>query len=282
MAKSLMSGTCRDPAQVLAAQKALRMLLLDRRGAISWPAGRDLAAHLLLHIDDAAACWQLAVEWIRGTLDVERVDGGYASPAEQSYVLGRAEARCNDVQVSSLRGIAIDNRDPAVVRLWSEPRPVVFSDIAQERLFRHDLRRRLMASGTISKIAVALRERGRPFGLLCIDHVEKRTVWTAAQYEKFQSLSAEILGPVLWTSAQLDTRVCGNGLAGESTDLTPAESRVAMLAATGMSYKEIARKLNRSFSTVDHQLRSIRRKLGAQSGARLVQILAARGVASCD
>ena len=59
-------------------------------------------------------------------------------------------------------------------------------------------------------------------------------------------------------------------------DLTPAERRVAELAATGMSYKEIARRLNRSFSTIDHQLRSVRSKLGTRSAGRLVHLLAPR------
>jgi DNA-binding CsgD family transcriptional regulator len=59
------------------------------------------------------------------------------------------------------------------------------------------------------------------------------------------------------------------------SELTPAERRVALLAATGMSYKEIARQLQRSFSTVDHQLRSVRTKLGVASTGRLVRMLSA-------
>ncbi|WP_414636901.1 sigma factor-like helix-turn-helix DNA-binding protein [Aquabacterium sp.] len=40
-----------------------------------------------------------------------------------------------------------------------------------------------------------------------------------------------------------------------------------------MSYKEVARELGRSLSTVDRQLRSIRQKLGASSTSRLVRML---------
>ena len=67
------------------------------------------------------------------------------------------------------------------------------------------------------------------------------------------------------------------GATGETPDglrcLTPAERMVARLVAEGLSYKEVARKLKRSFSTVDHQLRSIRAKLGATSTARLNVLL---------
>lgn len=275
-----MPTTCFDAADVLAAQKALRMRLLDRHSAISWRAGRELAAQLLLHIDDPMACWQLAVEWMCGAFDVERVDGGYATPAQHTYELGRAEARRSDLEIHSLQGIAIDNHDPGVASIWSSSRPVVFSEIAQAKRLGKDLRQRLTAVGTAAKIAVALRENGTPFALLCIDHVQKRRNWTADQYACFQSLSAEVLGPILWAAEHLQKDACVHVQTGDIDDLTPAELRVAMLAATGMSYKEIARSLNRSFSTVDHQLRSIRRKLGVQSCTRLARLLAIRSGAA--
>lgn len=271
-----MATTYLDPAEVLAAQKTLRTRLLDHRSAISWPAGRELAARLLLHIDEPMACWQLAVEWMCGAFDVERVDGGYATPAQRTYTLGSAEARCADLEIDSLRGIAIDNHDPGVAWIWSSSRPVVFAEIPQAKRLSRGLRQRLMAAGTASKIAVALRESGKPFALLCIDHMEKRRDWTAEQFACFQSLSAEVLGPILWTAERLQADASAHAHTGDIEDLTPAELRVAMLAATGMSYKEIARSLSRSFSTVDHQLRSIRRKLGVQSCARLARLLAIR------
>jgi len=73
------------------------------------------------------------------------------------------------------------------------------------------------------------------------------------------------------------------GAVGRSSllaELTPAERKVAHLVATGMSYKEIARHLNRSFSTVDHQLRSVRTKLGVRSTSRLVRLLSDQAFAA--
>lgn len=271
-----MVRTYLDPTEVLTAQKMLRARLLDHRSAVSWRPGRELAAQLLLHIDEPMDCWQLTVEWMCGAFEVERVDGGYATPAQRTYMLGSAEACCADLEIDSLRGIAIDNHDPGVAWIWSSSRPVVFAEIPQARRLSRGLRQRLMAAGTASKIAVALRESGKPFALLCIDHVEKRCDWTAEQYARFQSLSGEVLGPILWTAERLQADASAHVDAGDIDDLTPAELRVAMLAATGMSYKEIARSLGRSFSTVDHQLRSIRRKLGVQSCTRLARLLAKR------
>ena len=62
--------------------------------------------------------------------------------------------------------------------------------------------------------------------------------------------------------------------------LAAAERRVAELVAAGLSYKEIARRLDRSVSTIDHQLRSVRRKLGARSNSRLVRLLADQNAAA--
>ena len=56
--------------------------------------------------------------------------------------------------------------------------------------------------------------------------------------------------------------------------LTASEIEVARLVAKGLSYKEIARIRRRSFSTIDHQLRSIRQKTGASSTSALVSLLA--------
>ncbi|MBF3226145.1 helix-turn-helix domain-containing protein, partial [Pseudomonas aeruginosa] len=53
-----------------------------------------------------------------------------------------------------------------------------------------------------------------------------------------------------------------------------SEIEVARLVAKGLSYKEIARIRRRSFSTIDHQLRSIRQKTGASSTSALVSLLA--------
>jgi len=58
--------------------------------------------------------------------------------------------------------------------------------------------------------------------------------------------------------------------------LTPAELRVAQLVVAGLSYKEIARQLDKSRSTVDHQLRSMRAKIGVHSMSMLVRELARR------
>ncbi len=267
-------------ASVLAHQKDLRSSILDRRDAVGWAPGRELAAHLLLMLDDPSSCWRLSAEWLREAFNVERVDAGHGSPSAALYAPALAEARRPDADVPSMRGVFVSNHEPAVAGLWNSPNPVVLSDVAHDGPLGRDLRMALLGAGTSAKIASSLAHRGHRFGLVCMDRVGGRRDWSAGQYAAFDSLARDVLGPILWTSMRLaDPHNAGEAIADDvipdapTERLTPAERRIAQLAASGMSYKEIARAVDRSFSTVDHQLRSIRAKLGVNSNARLVTLL---------
>jgi len=156
----------------------------------------------------------------------------------------------------------------------------VFRDIAQERRMGERLRASLLSLGSRSIIATSLRDHGAPVGLTCADWMERQVDANDTRCARLQDLSDNVLGPIISAASSLNENTPGGdaALAGEAQrmlcDLTPAERRVALLAATGMSYKEIARRLNRSFSTIDHQLRSVREKLGVRSACQLVRMLA--------
>jgi len=121
-----------DPGELLASQKHLRGQLLDRHGAISWWPARELAAQLMLRLDEPHSCWQFAAEWIQVAMDVERVDGGYGSPSAPTYALGSAEARRPDMDVPSLQGLHISNDDPVVACLLASPQPIVIPKMAPD------------------------------------------------------------------------------------------------------------------------------------------------------
>jgi len=268
---------------VLEVQRALRERLLSHR-QIAWRPARDLAAHMLLHLDDANGCLQLAVQWMREAFDADRVDAGFGAPRDVVY-RPQAEALRSTRRVPSMVGAAIDAADGGVQGVWASHRVVVFRDIAQEPRMGERLRASLLGVGSRSIIATALRDRGVPVGLTCADWMECRVDADDTRCAHLQDLSDGVLGPIISAARSLDedARCADPGdphalLRG----LTPAERRVALLAATGLSYKEIARRLNRSFSTVDHQLRSVREKLGVRSAGQLVRVLAAHATASAS
>jgi len=262
---------------VLERQRELRERLLSGR-QIAWRPARDLAAHMLLHLDDANGCLDLAVQWMRDAFDADRVDAGFGAPRDVVY-RPQAEALRSTRSVPSMVGAPIDAADGGVQRVWASRRVVVYRDVAQERGMGERLRASLLGVGSRNVIATALRDHGQPVGLTCADWMDCTVDATDSRCLRLQELSDHVLGPIIGAARGLEADAAADaGLDGEATialrQLTPAERRVAELAATGMSYKEIARRLNRSFSTIDHQLRSVRRKLGARSAGRLVRTLA--------
>lgn len=276
-----------DAEHLLELQRALRGTLLDSP-RIAWRPARDLAAHLLLHLDDTQVCWQLAVEWLRDAFDADRVDAGFASPWQATY-RPQAEARRSSRPVPSMTDASIDVTDAGIQDVWASPRIVLFRDVEQERRFGAHLRSSLLALGARNVLATALWHRGAPVGMACADWMERRVDASDARCWHFQELVA-VLGPVMGAARSLQDdgpdarrRSMQAGAGGGPdplAELTPAERKVALLVATGMSYKEIARHLNRSFSTVDHQLRSVRTKLGVRSTSRLVRLLSDQAFAA--
>lgn len=251
---------------LVAAQRELRTRLLDG-GQVTWQPARDLAARLLLHLDDAQFCWQFAAQWLRDALDADRVDGGFATPGHRTY-RPQAEARRGTRDVSSMLGASIDGGDRGIRCVWSAGHAVLFCDVEQDPRLGAGLRESLLASGMRNTIAAGLFHQGAPLGLLCADWMERRVDDSDCRRERFDEVACVVLSPILGAARRLGSEPA------VFQQLTPAERRVAQLVAAGLSYKEIARRLDRSLSTIDHQLRSVRSKLGARSTSRLVSMLA--------
>lgn len=298
---------------LLDTQRRLRRRLFEGPDAIAWRPARELAAQLLLYLDDPAHCWQIAAEWLRETLDADRVDGGWggwvgADGRSSGYVV-LAEARRPTLALPSVRGVCFDATDPSIRAVWAGDGVAAIAEVAQERHFSASMRGALQALGTAAKLALPVRDGTRPVGLICADWHREAPRWRPQPCNALPSVAAQLLGPVLAASQRLAVEtiemdgaspppgpVLTAARAGDAglpdwvpaeskpadapsltsplaAVLTPAERRVALLVAQGLSYKEIARRLDRSLSTVDHQLRSIRTKLGVRSTSRLVHLL---------
>jgi DNA-binding CsgD family transcriptional regulator len=245
-------------------QRLLRQRWLDDATAIRWRPGRDLLAHLLLHLDEPTRGWKLLAEGVREALDADRVDGGWGG-----FVYGGAQAygAVAEVQRGGLGlppvcGLRFDAHDAGLRQVWVLG-GLALPDVARDTRLGLPMRQALAQVGTAAKWAMPVCDGERPVGLLCVDWARPAPRWNAG-------LCADVADFV---------RVLGAALAPAVPDtppplltLTPAERRVAELVAGGLSYKEVARCLDRSLSTVDHQLRSIRHKLGVSSTARLVHL----------
>ena len=284
---------------ILQVQRALRKRLFEGDSAMRWRPGRELAAQLLLYLDDPQACWRITTEWLRDILDADRVDGGFggyvgATGKPRDYVV-MAEAQRPSMPLPSVLGLRFNAANPGIRAVWSDVGAAAIADVSQERSFTEDLRGALLSAGTAAKLAVPVRDGARPIGLICADWHQEAPRWKAEVCNELGGLAQGALGPLLAAAAQLAQErrerhlpALGSGheasyvappsvessrLAHELAVLTAAELKVARLVAIGLSYKEVARRLDRSLSTVDHQLRSIRDKLGAGSTAKLIHLL---------
>jgi DNA-binding CsgD family transcriptional regulator len=269
---------------VQSAQTRLRDHLFGSPGRISWRPARDLAAHMLLFVDDSKRCSAIAVEWIRGGFACSRVDTGVGQSSDSTYLPGYAESRDPNTEVLTYAGAHVNNNADAMQLMWTAQRPIVFRDVAADSRFDLPLHDMLVNAGTTSKMAAAITFRGKSIGLICADWVGRPIPNSSVLHEHYDCVVSEVLGPILLASHELAAmryaagrpELSASGRAeGRCRDsLTPAELKVAWLAASGLPYKLIADRLNKSFSTVDHQLRSIRRKLKVRTYAELAAVLA--------
>ncbi|NDY92488.1 helix-turn-helix transcriptional regulator [Ideonella livida] len=284
-------------------QRRLRALLLDGPQALRWQPARDLAAHLLLYLDDPARCWQITADWLCRTVHADRVDagpGGYGAGPEgaRDYVV-LVESQRRPGLMPSMLGRRVPATEPGVRQVWASQGLCVLPHLSEQRQVSAGTRALLAQAGTAAKLALGLAGR-RPVGLICADWEDASPHWQPGALQALPALCQQLLAPVLETAQALaapDTvgpladGAAAGGLPPADPDLapasghpghlspwlarlTPAERKVARLVAQGLSYKEVARALDRSTATIDHQLRSIRAKLGVASTARLVRVLA--------
>lgn len=268
-----------DPAIVMSTQRYLRAELLDRASVVRWAPARDLAAHLLLSLDEPDECWRMSVEWLRDRFDVDRVEGGSCDDFDGLYTMGRAQARREDALVPSVSGIRIPMGSAVLKGLSDMPQPFVFEDIAQAKMLDEGLKSELIKLGTRVKIATALHFEGAPFGFLCMDRVNRCDRPTGIQYERFRLVTGAVLGRILGASQRI--RMLADypqqPLDSRLLRLTPAEHKVLALLGSGLCYKRIAQRLGRSVHTIDHQLRSIRAKLQVGTNMQVIGLLSGSG-----
>jgi DNA-binding CsgD family transcriptional regulator len=274
---------------VFQTQRQLRTKLLDGN-AVRQKLARDLAAHMLLNLDDLETCWAIATNWLRQELRCDRVDTGFGTATSREYFPGYAEAKNKDYDIPSFGGLAVFNFDPLMQAMWHQSKPVAFTDIKHDRRVSAYLRKRMAGANTLSKFGTALRGNKGSFGLICADWTLRPVPHDSGLFDCFEQTVADVIGPIISVARDIsitDRALClesGDGSQEKSADdgsnnirlgmLTESEMEVARLVAQGMSYKEIARIRDRSFSTIDHQLRSIRQKTGISSTAALVSFLA--------
>ncbi|MGO9907963.1 MAG: response regulator transcription factor [Solirubrobacteraceae bacterium] len=108
--------------------------------------------------------------------------------------------------------------------------------------------------------------------------IERRAKRKAAAKQTLEEALAvlELLGAESWVSRTRDelSRI-GLRRARATDGLTPAQTRVAQLVATGLSNPQIARELHMSVRTVESHLNRVYREYGVSSRSQLAAAIAA-------
>jgi DNA-binding CsgD family transcriptional regulator len=132
--------------------------------------------------------------------------------------------------------------------------------------------------------AAAYGALGLPFerarSLLALGRAQRRAKkWGMARESLTRSAAAfDRLGSPGWADdARSELQRVGARRASPAGELTPAERRVAELAADGLANKEIAQALVVTVNTVEFHLRNVYAKLGVRSRARLAALLVTAG-----
>ena len=131
--------------------------------------------------------------------------------------------------------------------------------------------------GTLEKSVAAFQELDQPFelgrGLLTLGQTQRRARRKTAARASLDRASTifSALGATAWAAKAKDETARIGGRPASRWDLTPTESRVAALVATGRTNREVAEELVVSPKTIEWTLSNIYRKLQVHSRTALAE-----------
>ena len=215
---------------------------------------------------DAAAARRdvldVALDELCRVLGADRADAGMVPSCAAAYVPAWQVAPGGQTATFAVAG-----GDAVIAGVLASELAVTVADVEHEMALG-SCRDAMLRIGTRSVLARRFEAAGTP-GLICFDWTTTAHHADDDELELVDQFCRDVLEPVLHLAA-VDAR-------GKSPPpielLTPGERQVVRLAAAGLSYRQIAAELDRSVSTIDHQLLSARRRVGARNTAQLVRLL---------
>jgi DNA-binding CsgD family transcriptional regulator len=235
----------------------LKITLLDQKRSTAPASMLDCAAHMLLCFEEPEAMHSAALRFMLERFQASRVDFGFGSPDKPVYIPNAVEL-VPDLSIPPFEG-AFPNQIWPVQQVWRSCGPVYQSLESCPGIEKY-----WAGLGSKSKIARRLEVEGQVFGLICVDDTDAVRSWDAADLGYFDQFVTEFFSPIIRAQVRLERPSI-------LAQLSTAEISVVRLAACGLSYKEVARRLGKSPNTVDNQLRSARAKLKVRNQVELAQ-----------
>jgi DNA-binding CsgD family transcriptional regulator len=250
-----------DPTDHVSALAVLRHQLLDTQLGTTPIATLDAVAHMLLYLDAPQRVLELGLRHLVLLSDTCRGDAGLCSPQHVAYHPDAVYVRPSRGAPLVPSHVGVPNQHPFMQAVWRAERPVACEAIGSDGRVG-TLRELLLAVETQAMLVGRIDHQQTMLGVFCLDFTDAHR-WQQHEIAAVDDFRQRFLGPILFHSLRC--------VGSPARDLSPAERAAVQLAARGLRYDEIARRLHKSVHTIDHQLRSARRKTGARNLADLVR-----------
>ena len=225
----------------------------------------NAAAQMILYIDNPKEVVRIGLQYLVSELSVCRADAGFATPSHLNYT--PIAEFCNpNTNPPSITGLVIPNQHKAMHNIWHSSVPVKYEKVEENDVL-DDLKQPLIDAGCKSMLLQKLMWGDEPIGIVCIDYTVHEHEWSALEIKFMETFCAIFLGPLAaisnyWFNPKM------HSMFSKPTD---SEMVAIRLAADGLSYKQIADKLNKSIRTVENQFRNARKRLGAKNQIELIR-----------
>ncbi|HEY1595739.1 MAG TPA: AAA family ATPase [Thermoleophilaceae bacterium] len=248
----------------------------DWKGAIAWQL--MTLGFLDLSVGHTAAAAErlapFAVAAVESGLPEPSADGVlvHGDAAEALILVGRVQEAEQLVTLLEQRGAALDR--PWAVAVGARCRGLILASQGDVEAAAASLRRALVAHDLLPMPIEHART------LLTLGRVERRLGERKAA-EGTLALALDILervGSPRWADQVRSEQAALGMRAGPSDTLTPSEERVARLAGSGLTNRQIASALQISPKTVESHLGRVYRKLAIRSRAELGALVAGGGL----
>ena len=198
-------------------------------------------------------------------LSVCRADAGFAIPTHQHYT-PITEFRNQATSPPSITGLELPNQHAAMQDVWQASSPIVINDVSSHDTL-NELKEIFLNAGCKSMLLQQLTWEEDPIGIACIDYTVESHIWSDDEINFMHTFCSTFLGPLAGISNYWFNPKLHNMFS------KPSESELIAirLAAKGLTYKQIASKLNKSTRTIESQFRNARNRLSARNQTDLVK-----------
>ena len=245
--------------------QSLKSEFIDKYADICEFGMLNCVAQMILTIDNPKEVVRVGLQYLVTELSVCRADAGFATPDHLQYT--PVAEYCNpNTSPPSITGMIIPNQHKIMQKIWNSAAPVKYENVISNQELE-DLRQPLLEVGCRSMLMQKLMWDKEPIGISCIDFTNQEHEWSQSEVRFMESFCAMFLGPLAGISNYWFNPKMHNMFAKP----TDSELKAIRLAASGLSYKEIAEKLSKSTRTIENQFRNARKRLDAKNQIELIK-----------